>query len=359
MAASGQYLDSDGATALFVENWINAFAGANNQPRKFGFINNGTRVLGNSPGPAAGFQVAVQQVGQNDGSTQVRIIADLSTLSRPFGLAAALGGGGGAWGATGTYGWKVTALNAVGETVGSFEATFNVTDMTKQVALTWTTISGATSYKVYRTPTPGTYGASTLIATLGATGSYNDTGSAGSAGAPPAQNTSGDWKQSTPAASGGGAFAAGTYFWTVAAYDSTGVLLAISRESTLAVTLNQQVALAWPAVFGAATYSVFRTTTGGSYPAPSTVATGVTGTTFTDTGAAATGAGLTNPLSITLLQSFGFAPAGLAAQTQPITVYSGNLGIGQEFFFWVNRVVPGATPESGNTRAANLIAQEF
>ncbi len=358
MAASVRFVDADGFTTIVTENWPNAFAGLNQQPRKFGVENNGTRVLGNSPGPANGFQMAILPVGTNDGSTELRIIGDISTLSPPWGLTTALGGSGATFGATGVYGWKVTALNANGETIGSFEATFNVSDTTKKVILTWNNPSGTTVNKVYRTPTPGTYSGSTLVASFAAATTYTDTGSAASAGVPPSQNTTGDWFQSTPTQAGGGTFAAGTYFWTIAAYDSTGVLLAISHESTLTVTLNNKVTLAWPAVTGAATYSVFRTTGAGVYPNPSLVVSGLAVLTFVDTGAATVAPGLTNPQSTTL-QSFGFAPAGLSTQTSPITIYTGNLAIGQQFFFWVNRVVGGAVAESGNPRSGLTTAQEF
>lgn len=52
--------------------------------------------------------------------------------------------------ATGTYYYVITALNAIGETVGSTEKSVSVTGPTGSVAVSWTAVTGATSYHVWR-----------------------------------------------------------------------------------------------------------------------------------------------------------------------------------------------------------------
>lgn len=87
--------------------------------------------------------------------------------------------------AAATYYYKITALNASGETVGSPEASVVTTGTTSSVAVSWTAVTGATSYKIYRGTTAGsenTYYTST-------TASFTDTGAAGTAGTVPTVNT--------------------------------------------------------------------------------------------------------------------------------------------------------------------------
>jgi hypothetical protein len=87
--------------------------------------------------------------------------------------------------AAGEYFYKVTALNANGETTGSPEANATTTGATGSVQLTWTAITGATSYNVYRGTTAG--GESVVFNT--ATASFTDTGAEGAAGTVPTVNT--------------------------------------------------------------------------------------------------------------------------------------------------------------------------
>ena len=107
----------------------------------------------------------------------------------------------GTTGAT-SYGYKVTALSATGETLASSEgttATANATlDATNYNAVTWTPAPGATSYKVYRTTAAGTPNTTGLIGTVqassypaGSTPTLNDTGLSAS-GSVPTADTSGN-----------------------------------------------------------------------------------------------------------------------------------------------------------------------
>ncbi|RJO74172.1 hypothetical protein D5S18_18640 [Nocardia panacis] len=100
--------------------------------------------------------------------------------------------------AAGTYFWKVTAVGAV-ESTGSNEVTATTTGSTSSQVLTWTSVSGATGYKIYRGTSAGAE--NVLVATLGTVLTYTDTGSAGSASTPP--TTTGTWAVTFQAALAG------------------------------------------------------------------------------------------------------------------------------------------------------------
>jgi hypothetical protein len=228
---------ADGITQLLSQVWPDAYAGVAQTAKKFAVENVGDRVANN-------VSCSIEQVGTNDGHGQLRIAQCLNTISKPWNVVATLGaaGGGGVWSLVGQYFWVVTAVNATGETTASLEVTVNVDVTSKRVTLTWTQVTGATGYLVYRSATSGAYVTPCLVATVsgGATTTYIDGGGALSAGAPPNANTTG----------------------------------------------------------GA----------GPEYGTPPTL---------------------------------GFGPLTM-----------GNLGVGQQFFYWVNRVVPGATTDANNPRQA-------
>ncbi len=183
------FKDKTGVTEITGKPWPDAKAGEVQTAEKFGFQNVGDRAA------LANTALKILQVGTGDGNTMARTGADMATLSCPWSLAALLSGAGagGVWGALGTYGWVVTAYNATGETGRSLEVTVNVDVATKKVTLSWAQVAGATGYKVYRTATPGTYTGSTLRATVvgSSNTTYQDDGSACSAGTPPTANTTG------------------------------------------------------------------------------------------------------------------------------------------------------------------------
>ncbi|MBM3994532.1 MAG: hypothetical protein FJ303_10335, partial [Planctomycetes bacterium] len=85
-----------------------------------------------------------------------------------------------------TY-WVVTALDGYGESLASPEATFLVVAGRQNVTLSWSSVAGATGYKLYRSTTQGTYGANSLVATVNGVNntSFTDTGTALTAGTPP------------------------------------------------------------------------------------------------------------------------------------------------------------------------------
>lgn len=87
--------------------------------------------------------------------------------------------------AAGTYYWKVSALNAAGETLGSNEVTATTTGTTSSQSLSWTAVAGAVSYNVYRGASAG--GENTQYNTTAT--SFTDTGAAGTSKSPVAANT--------------------------------------------------------------------------------------------------------------------------------------------------------------------------
>lgn len=356
MAASIKYLDSDGITQVVNQIFGDAFAGRTQTPKKLAFENNGDRSL-------SGVQLNIQEVGDNDGADQLVTVLDTLTVSKPYGagtngaLLATLSaaGAGGVWSTTGIRGYVLTATNATGETIQSAEVTINVDVLTKKVTVSWLQTPGATGYKLYRTDTAGTYGASSLRATIGSgsTTSFVDDGSATTSGTPPTTNKTGGWTL-TGVLSGAGAGgvwpSTGNRNWRVAARDSTGTIVAVTHEVIVNVdNTTKKVTLTWASVSGAFDYQVFRSTVSGSYLSPALVATVLApGTTYEDTG--------TNTIAGQLIEvpSFGIPPTNFDNTNKTV----GTVEPGRQIFFWVNRVVPASIPEVGNPRLALIAARE-
>jgi len=86
-----------------------------------------------------------------------------------------------------TYYYRVSAINALGETLAFAEQSqvVGAGTNTNTVTVNWVAVTGATGYKVYGRAT----GAELLIATVGAVTTYIDTGAVTPAGALPAANT--------------------------------------------------------------------------------------------------------------------------------------------------------------------------
>src|SRR6476659_3132271 len=67
----------------------------------------------------------------------------------------------------GTYRYVLTAINTFGETIASNEQTIVTTGSTSTVTVTWTAVTGATGYKLYKTAAGGGTGTELLYKTVG------------------------------------------------------------------------------------------------------------------------------------------------------------------------------------------------
>jgi hypothetical protein len=112
----------------------------------------------------------------------------LDGLATPVNAAFSTATGGGTL-AAGTYYYRVTALNAQGETIASVETSQVTTGATSTVTVNWTAVTGATGYKIYGRST----GAELFMQTVGAVTTWIDTGSVTPAGALPTVNTTGGY----------------------------------------------------------------------------------------------------------------------------------------------------------------------
>lgn len=108
----------------------------------------------------------------------------VEVLAAPTNLAAVIATGGAL--VDDEYFYRVTAVNASGETTGSIEDSATTSGTDNTVDLTWTAVTGATSYNIYRSLTTGT-GFTLLDNSL--TNSYSDDGSETPSGAMPTVNT--------------------------------------------------------------------------------------------------------------------------------------------------------------------------
>ena len=133
------------------------------------------------------YRVGNATVGNIGSDTIGHVVLPIGQLPAPSGLKVVGSSSGGNL-ASGTYSWTVTATNANGETVASNEVSAILTGSNSSAVLSWTRVSGATGYTLYRT-SPG--GESSRVATItaGSTVSYADTGPAGAPAKPPTVNT--------------------------------------------------------------------------------------------------------------------------------------------------------------------------
>jgi hypothetical protein len=118
---------------------------------------------------------------------KVQFLTTNNILPAPASVVATPSGTGGTL-LAGTYYYKITAINAIGETVGSAEASATTSGSTSSVALTWGAVTGATSYRIYR----GTTAGGESVYYTSASANYTDTNAASNAGSPPATNTTGN-----------------------------------------------------------------------------------------------------------------------------------------------------------------------
>lgn len=185
--------------------------------------------------------------------------------------------------AAGTYYYRITALNANGETLPCAEKSF-VLGSTGGVRVYWLPVLGATSYSIYGRTT----GAETLLTNISANTtslwvnasglnsgfacSWVDDGSLTPSGAMPSANTTagvtgGFAIKALPApvartfTTGAGTLTAATYYYRVSAVNDFGETLAFAEKSyTLGSTGGVNVN--WQPVPGAAQFKIYGRTTG-------------------------------------------------------------------------------------------------
>lgn len=125
------------------------------------------------------------------GAANVTTLNPTAVLPVPELTLGATAGTGGTFTAGATF-WKITAINASGESMPSNEVTATLTATSTQV-LNWGAVTGATGYKVYRGTAAGQE--NVLVTTLGTVTTYTDTGTAGTASTLPVVDSSGRGNQ--------------------------------------------------------------------------------------------------------------------------------------------------------------------
>jgi len=217
------------------------------------------------PAPGTGLLAAPAALTAGATATTGGTFAGGPSLTTPTGVTATGSATGGTLAAA-SYFYRVSAINAQGETLASTEVPSGaLTGSTSSVALSWAAVPGATGYRVYRTTTSGTYTSPAFLSAPTGT-TYTDTGgTALTAGTVTTVNT---------------ATTSAPYFWEVTALSAYGGTLG-SNEVTANVLPNGTQALSWTAVPGAAGYRVYRGTAAGAENALITTTTSVA---YTDTG---------------------------------------------------------------------------
>ena len=210
-------------------------------------------------------------------------------LPPPSNLAASAQSTGGSLTA-GTRYYAVAAINGSGQTVGSAPAFVTIASgSTNSVSISWNPVPGATQYALYEAPD-----ATTLAAANGpsyhvqAGTSFTDTGAGWTTGGTILTTSTASLAAPTAllatANAASGTLAAGTYYYVVTATNGSGFTTA-SNTASAVLTSAGSVALSWTAVVGATSYNVYRSTSL-TFGATTLLATGVTATSFPDTGAA-------------------------------------------------------------------------
>ena len=227
-----------------------------------------------------------------------------------------------------TYTLAAGSVTTFVGTAGSVSAPSAPTNLTAtggntQVALAWNASTGAASYNLYRSTTPGGEG-STPYRTGLTTTSFTDTG---------LTNGMTYYYQVTAVNAGGQSPKSNETF-------ATPQLTAPSAPTGLTATAgNTQITLAWTASTGAVSYNLYRSTTpGGEGSTP--YRTGITTTSFTDTGLTN---GTTYYYQVTAVNAAGESPKSNEASATPTSGPSKLTGtiIG----------TPGSWNNSGNTIA--------
>lgn len=190
MTRAIEYFDPDGTTAIPGNSYdFGTKAASTSAQRKLWLRNSGTEALG------ATLTEQLVDALLNGGVGIIKFALDTASVRPPYGGAAVIGaaGGGGVFTNGNTWFFRVTRINASGETQGSVQFSYLITDSTKKINLSWTIPAGPsdTGVKVYASLTSGVFTTPALISgTLGAgAGSFAWDGTTPAAGALPAANT--------------------------------------------------------------------------------------------------------------------------------------------------------------------------
>ncbi|HQU41153.1 MAG TPA: hypothetical protein PK867_00015 [Pirellulales bacterium] len=165
----------------------------------------------------------------------------------------------------GTYYYVVTALEGQGETNAS--TVVSATALAGQaLSITWSPVTGATGYRVYRGTTAALQ--DELIATIanGAITTFTDDGTeTTTTQSAPANNSALLPPPGQPLASlnAGGALTPTTYYYVVTALDAAGESLGSTELSATTSTSFEAVDLTWSGVPGATSYNIYRGTASG------------------------------------------------------------------------------------------------
>lgn len=172
----GEFVKSDGTTELIIIANGKAWRATTSTTTEItgATFTAGTRAYMVQIGGELYIANGVDPLARYDGST----MATYTEISAPENLAAARGAGLSA--GSYTYYYQVTALNEVGETVGSTEDSVTVNQLrgewdesaNEKVSLTWDAVVGATRYQIYQSTESGYE----VLLDESATNSYTDNG---------------------------------------------------------------------------------------------------------------------------------------------------------------------------------------
>lgn len=191
--------------------------------------------------------------------------SNTTTLSAPTSPSASQGGLNGNLAAA-TYYYVITATNAAGETTPSSEVSCVVDGVIGDSAnISWSSVIGATGYKVYRGTSAGSE--NTLIASGITEAFVNDQGGLNISASPPVSNTAGISAPVLTSAVGSataGNLATATYYYKITATNTSGETIGSNEISASVTGPNARVDLQWSTSSGATGYNVYRGTSAGS-----------------------------------------------------------------------------------------------
>lgn len=156
----------------------------------------------------------------------------------------------------------------------------------------------------------------------------------------------------TGAGAGGVWGSTGLKYYRITATNATGETIGSTEISINVDVTTKKVVLTWAQISGGTGYKIYRSIVSGTYTPTAFVATvsGAATTTYTDDGSGPSAGTLPSQNTTGgAAPDYGTVPA---LATTPLAI--GALAIGQQWFYWVNRVVSTGVSEIGNPRQANV-----